>query len=90
MSKIDSAELKMLKEYAQGCDTLADDQADDLIRRWLDTDVEQTKLRQQFAGIFRKVRPGKTAATFLQLERRGSMMMVVQISSELPLAQNEV
>jgi len=89
ISKINSAKTTILREYSRDYDTLTDEQADDLIRRWLDTDVEQAKLRQQFAGSFRKVLPGKKAATFLQLERRISLMMDVQITSGLPLAQNE-
>jgi Spy/CpxP family protein refolding chaperone len=90
MNKINDTKTAILKEYSQQYDTLTDDQADDLVRRWLETDVEQAKLRQQVAGIFRKVLPGKKAATFLQLERRISMMMDVQITSGLPLAQSEV
>jgi hypothetical protein len=89
LSKVNGAKTAILKEYSQEYDTLTDDQADDLVRRWLETDVEQAKLRQQFAKIFRKVLPGRKAATFLQLERRISMMMDVQITSGLPLAQNE-
>jgi Spy/CpxP family protein refolding chaperone len=90
MSKVNGAKTAILREYSQEYDTLTDDQADDLVRRWLETDVEQAKLRQQFAKIFRKVLPGRKAATFLQLERRISMMMDVQITAGLPLAQNDV
>jgi len=88
MSKINDTRTAILKEYSEEYDTLTDDQADNLIRRWLETDIEQAQLRQQFAAIFRKVLPGRKAATFLQLERRISMMMDVQITSGLPLAQN--
>ena len=87
MSKINDTRTTILKEYSQEYDTLTDDQAENLIRRWLETDIEQAKLRQQFAGIFQKVLPGRKAATFLQLERRISMMMDMQITSGLPLAQ---
>ena len=90
MSKINGMKTAILRQYSQEYDTLTDAQAGDLIRRWLETDVEQAELRQQFAGIFRKALPGKKAATFLQLERRISMMMDVQITSGLPLAQSEV
>jgi hypothetical protein len=90
MSKVNDTKTTILKEYSQEFDTLTDDQADDLVRRWLETDIQQAKLRQQFAGIFRKVLPGKKAATFLQLERRISMMMDVQLTAGLPLAQSEV
>ena len=90
MSKINGTKTAILKEYSKEYDTLTDDQADNLIRRWLETDIEQAKLRQRFAAIFRKVLPGKKAATFLQLERRISMMMDVQVTSGLPLAQSLV
>ena len=90
LGKVNDTRTTILKEYSQEYDTLTDDRADDLIRRWLETDVEQAKLRQQFAGIFRTVLPGKKAATFLQLERRISMMMDVQLTSGLPLAESEV
>jgi hypothetical protein len=89
-SKINVSKTAILKEYAQEYDTLTDDQADNLIHRWLETDIEQAKLRQRFAGIVRKVLPGRKAATLLQLERRVSMMMDVQMTSELPLAQGQI
>jgi hypothetical protein len=88
LGKINDTRTGILKEYSEEYDTLTDDQADNLIRRWLETDIEQAKLRQQFAAIFRRVLPGKKAATFLQLERRISMTMDVQITSGLPLAQS--
>ena len=68
---------------------MTDDHADSVIRRWLERDIEQAKLRQQFAAIFRKVLPGKKAATFLQLERRISTMMDMQLASQLPLASQD-
>jgi HAE1 family hydrophobic/amphiphilic exporter-1 len=54
-----------------------------------DTDIEQTKLRQQYMPIFRKVLPGKKAATFFQLDRRISTMIDLQLTSQLPLAQSQ-
>jgi hypothetical protein len=88
LSKVNNRRTAILKEYSQEYDALTDDRADDLIRRWLETDIEQAKLRQQLAGIFRTVLPGKKSAAFLQLERRISMMMDMQLTSELPLAQS--
>jgi len=68
---------------------LTDEQADNLIRRWLDADMELAKLRQQYVPIFRKVLPGKKAATFFQLDRRLSMIIDEQLTSQLPLAQSQ-
>jgi hypothetical protein len=85
-----SMKTAILKEHSQKYDTLTNDQADNLIRRWLGTDIEQAKLRPRFAEIFRKALPGKKGATFLQLERHISMMTDEQITSRLPLAQGQI
>ncbi len=87
--KINDARTAIIKEYSEEYGTLTDDQADNLIRRWLDTDIQQTKLRQQYVAIFRKVLSGKKAATFFQLDRRISTMIDVQLTSQLPLAQSQ-
>src|ERR1700722_5946214 len=87
--RINETRTAIIKEYAEDYGTLTDDQADNLIRRWLDTDIEQTKLRQQYVPIIRKVLPGKKAATFFQLDRRISTMIDLQLTSQLPLAQSQ-
>ena len=89
MGKINDTRTAIIKEYSDEYATLTDDQADNLIRRWLDTDIEQTKLRQRYVPIFRRVLPGKKAATFFQLDRRISTMIDVQLTSQLPLAQSQ-
>src|SRR6266852_6663127 len=87
--RINDKRTTIIKEYSEDYGTLTDDQADNLIRRWLDTDIEQTKLRQQYVAVFRKVLSGKKAATFIQLDRRISTMIDVQLTSRLPLAQSQ-
>jgi len=57
MGKINDTRTAIIKEYSDEYGALTDDQADNLIRRWLDTDIEQTKLRQRYVAIFRRVLP---------------------------------
>ena len=87
--KINETRSAVIKEYADGYGQLTDEQADNLIRRWLDTDIAAAQLRQRYVPIFRKVLPGKQAATFFQLDRRISMMIDVQLTSQLPLVQSQ-
>jgi hypothetical protein len=87
--KINETGTAIIKEYSEVYGTLTDDQADNLIRRWLDTDIQQTKLRQRYVPIFRGVLPGKKAATFFQLDRRISTMIDIQLTSQLPLAESQ-
>jgi len=46
--KINEARSIIIKEYSDGYGTLTDDQADSLIRRWLDTDISAAQLRQKY------------------------------------------
>jgi len=87
--KINETRAAIIKEYSDEYGTLTDVQAETLIRRWLDTDIEMAKLRQKYVPIFRKILPGKKTATFFQLDRRISMMIDVQLTSQLPLAQSQ-
>jgi hypothetical protein len=87
--KINDTRTAVIKEYAEGYGTLTDDQADNLIRRWMDTDITAAQVRQKYVPIFRKVLTGKEAATFFQLDRRISMMIDVQLTSRLPLVQSQ-
>ncbi len=57
--------------------------------RWLDLDMEITQLRSKYVPIVRGVLPGKKAASFFQLDRRISMMIDLQISSQIPLVQSQ-
>jgi hypothetical protein len=88
-AKINDTRAALVKEYSDEYGTQTDEQADSLVRRWLDVDIAAAQLRQKYVPIFRKVLPGKKAATFFQLDRRISMMIDVQLTSQLPLMQNQ-
>jgi hypothetical protein len=89
LGKINDTRTALIKEYADGYGSLTDEQADSLIRRWLDTDIAASELRQKYVPILRKVLPGKKTATFFQLDRRISMMIDLQLTSQLPLVETQ-
>ncbi len=88
-AKINDTRAALVKEYSEEYGTQTDEQADGLVRRWLDVDIAAAQLRQKYVPISRKVLPGKKAATFFQLDRRISMMIDVQLTSQLPLMQSQ-
>jgi hypothetical protein len=88
--KIEKDRSAIVKEYSESFGSVTDQQADNLIRRWLDTDVSAAKLRQKYVPIIRTVLPGKKAASFFQLDRRISMMIDVQIMSQIPSVQSQI
>jgi len=89
LKKITDAKNSLIKEYAQEYGSLTDDQADSLIRRWLDSDIAALELRKKYFPIFRKVLPARVAATFFQVEHRLNAMIDLQLTSQLPLMQSQ-
>jgi len=79
----------LIKEYANQYGSLTDEQADSLIRRWLDSDIAIFELRKKYLPIFRKVLNGKITASFFQLEHRITAIIDLQLTSQLPLMQSQ-
>jgi hypothetical protein len=52
-------------------------------------DIAMAQLRQKYVPIVAKVLDGKKTATFFQLDRRIATMMELQVSSQMPLVQEQ-
>jgi len=89
LRKIMETKTALIKEYGETYGSLTDEQADSLIRRWLDADIATLELRRKYLPIFRKVLDGKITATFFQVEHRIDMMIDLQLTSQLPLMQSQ-
>jgi Spy/CpxP family protein refolding chaperone len=89
LRRITDTKTALIKEYGDAYGSLTDEQADSLIRRWLDADIATLELRRKYLPIFRKVLGGKTSATFFQVDHRINMLIDLQLTSQLPLAQSQ-
>ncbi len=79
----------MTPDYAAMWGNMSDQDALIYIRRWLEVDEKGQALRLSYVPSVSQVLPGKKAATFFQLDRRISMMIDVQLSSQIPLADSK-
>lgn len=75
----------LLKEYAANINTLTNEQALSLTRRWTEADTAKAQLRTKYFPAFEKVLDGKRAARLCQLDRMLTLMIDVQIASDVPL-----
>jgi hypothetical protein len=89
LNKITDIKNALIQEYADGYGSLTDEQADSLIRRWLDSDIAAFELRRKYLPIFRQVLNGKITATFFQVEHRINAIIDLQLTSQLPLMQGQ-
>ena len=89
MTKIGDQRYALIKEYAQNFGSLTDEQALSLTNRSLALDKSVEELRIKYLPIFKNVLPGKKTATFFQMERRITMLIDLQLASQIPLAQEQ-
>lgn len=83
---INEEKLQLVRRYGEQWQNMTNDEALIYIRRWLELDDQAHQLRSKYVVPMSEVLPGKKAATFFQLDRRISMMLDLQLASQLPLA----
>jgi len=85
--KVNDARFALLKEYAKNYQTGTEEQADSFIKQWLTFDQNNTQLRLKYVPEFEKVISHKKTAMFFQIDRRVSMMIELQLASQVPLVK---
>jgi hypothetical protein len=85
--KVNDVRFALLKEYAKNFDTATEEQADSFIKRWLALDQDNTQLRVKYIPEFEKVISRKKTAMFFQIDRRVSMMIELQLATQVPLVK---
>ena len=86
MRQINDEKFRLVKQYGEMWETMSNDEALIYIRRWLEVDGQLHELRSKYVVQVSQALPGKKAATFFQLDRRISILMDIQLASQLPLA----
>jgi hypothetical protein len=84
---VNNDKYALIMDYAKNWGTLTDAQALEFLHRLQTVDSKAVALRQKYVPIVNKVLPGTKTATFFQLERRISMLIDLQLASQLPLVQ---
>jgi len=78
---------KLIKDYAANYDTLDDAKADDLAKQMFSIESKTIKLREDYWPKFEKAIGGKRAAKFYQVDNRLSLIINLELSSEIPLVR---
>ena len=87
--RINDRKFGLIQEYADNWGKLTNEQSLLFTRNWLDMDIAIAQLRQKYVPMVAKVLEGSKTATFFQLDRRIAMMMDLQVSSQMPLVQEQ-
>jgi hypothetical protein len=86
LHELNNSKYALLKQYAETWATMTDQDALIYVRHWMEVDAEAQALRLKYVPAVTQALPGKKAATFFQLDRRLSMIVDLQLFSQIPLA----
>ena len=87
LAKINDAKVATIKDYAANYSTLTDDKALTLTQQMIAIDESVGQLRLKYVPIFSKVVSGKKTALFFQMDRRLTMLVDLQVASEIPMVE---
>ena len=77
--------FSIITEYAQNLDKMEDEKASSLTKRFFQIEDEAQALRRKYFPKFEKTLGAKRAAKFYQVDNRLTMIMNIQLASEIPL-----
>lgn len=89
LTKINDKKYTTIQAYADRYGTLSDEEAQSLIKNWLDVDIAAAQLREKYLAIVSKAIGGRKAATFAQIDRRIAAIVDLQLGSKIPLVQSQ-
>ena len=85
LAAINDKKIALLKEYLQSHKTLDDAKAKEIAQGVFDVDQRTLDLRKKYFEELSGAVSPKTAARFLQIERRIQQLVDVQIASQFPV-----
>jgi len=83
--KIGDERLQLIKDYAQRYDAMDDASARNMAQRMLNVEAKFGNLRQEYWPKFDKAIGAKKAAKFYQVDSRLTLLVNLQLVSEIPM-----
>ncbi len=87
LMKLGDEKLALIKSFAEKFDTLDDAKAKELSMKTFELQKKRVALKEKFFAEFEKAIGAKKAARFFQVDNRLDLIVDIQISKEIPLAQ---
>ncbi len=85
--RMGDAKYQIIKEYAENYDHMSDAKATDLTGRMFEMDKSVYDTRAKYWPRFEKVLGPKRAAKFYQIDRRLTLMIDLELASEIPVLE---
>jgi hypothetical protein len=87
LSKLGDRRIAAIKEYAAVYETITNEKAEELAKKFLAMDHDYLDLREEYFNKVKKAISSTVAARFMQVENQMNTLVQLQVMSELPLVK---
>jgi hypothetical protein len=87
LAKINDTKVDLIKDYAQNYGSMTSEQAVAYIKGRAAVEESANSLRLKYVPIFGRVLSGRQTAKFFQVEWRVSLLIDVQLASQMPIIE---
>jgi len=87
LSTLGDRRIAAIKEYAAVYETITNERAEELAKKFLAMDRDYLDLREEYFNKVRKAISPTVAARFMQVENQMNSLVQLQVMSELPLVK---
>ena len=81
------AELELIRDYAVNYGNMTDENANELITKWVAAEDSQLTLKKAYMSEFKKIMPSADVIRYFQIENRLQTIRNFETSELIPLAQ---
>lgn len=87
MAKVGDKRMAVIVEYAEHLETMSETKAKELLDRSFAVQKETLKVRQKYAGKFRRILPATKVVRLMQIEHRMDTQVDMKIAEGVPLME---
>jgi len=87
MAKVGDKRMAVIVEYAEHLETKSESKAKELLDRSFAVQKETLKVRQKYAGKFRRILPATKVVRLMQIEHRMDTQVDMKIAEGVPLME---
>jgi hypothetical protein len=85
--KLNERTITVLKDYMDAYDTLSNEKADALIKKYVAIEKERADIKASYLPKFMKVMPAKKVARYYQIENKLEAIIKYELAKEVPLVK---
>ncbi|MDE3137252.1 MAG: hypothetical protein KGL59_11805 [Acidobacteriota bacterium] len=79
--------VNLVENYGQNYESLTDEQAAQMMKEYLNMQKDTLAIKDKYVPRFTKILPAKTVMRFYQIENKMDLIVMLAVSSQIPLAK---